>query len=122
MKKLFVIVLCLLVGLAPTITFAAESGKKGAGSKAYEHASENSVFNRVGDWFSTVGKTDEEKETILEERRAKRAMKRAEKETKKAEKEVRKGEKATNKETKKLKKGLGENQKSNSKGGKGKNK
>ncbi|MCK5655772.1 MAG: hypothetical protein KAI03_05740 [Candidatus Aureabacteria bacterium] len=122
MKRLFIIVLCLLVGSVSTITFGAEGGEKGASSKAYEHASEKSVFNRMGDWFSTIGKSDEEKKTILEERRAKRAMKRAEKEAKKAEKETRKAKKETEKDAKELQKEAKKSQKSGSKGKKGKNK
>ena len=57
---------------------------KGASQQAYEHASENSIFNRVSDWFATVGKSDEEKAKILEERKQERARKRLEKEAKKA--------------------------------------
>ena len=56
---------------------AGEMKKKGASESAYEHASENSVFNRVGDWFSTIGKSKEEKEKILMERKRERSRKRA---------------------------------------------
>jgi len=81
--------------------FCGDEGTKGASSKAYEHASENSIFNRVSDWFATVGKSDEEKAKILAERRAKRAAKQTEKEAKKAEKEARKAQKEVEKKAKK---------------------
>ena len=77
----FLVFLFLVIGMP---AFTAEKGEKGASSKAYEHASEQSIFNRVGDWFATVGKSPEEKEKILQERQAKRAAKRAEQEAKKA--------------------------------------
>jgi len=66
--------------------FAAESSSKGASAKAYEHASDEAVFNRVSDWFATRGKSDEEKKAIIAERKAKREAKRLEKETRKREK------------------------------------
>lgn len=78
----FLIALFLISGIP---AFAAE---KGASEKAYEHASDQSIFNRVGDWFATIGKSPEEKEKILAERKAKRAAKRAEIEAKKAQKKA----------------------------------
>ena len=57
----------------------AKEEQKGANEQAYEHASDNAIFNRVGDWFATVGKSKEEKESILAERKAKRATQKAEK-------------------------------------------
>ena len=58
---------------------------KGPSDKAMEHASDQSIFNRVDDFVSTIGKDGAEKEAILAEKRAKRAAKRAEKEARKAE-------------------------------------
>jgi len=86
MKRLAVI---LLLTLITGPVFAAKGGEKGASTQAYEHASEQSIFNRVSDWFVTIGKSEEEKAKILAERKAKRAQKQAEKELEKAE---RKGE------------------------------
>ncbi len=78
---IFVFVLC--VG-ASNLSFAQEEKGKGASPKAYEHANENSIFNRVGDWFATVGKSDKEKERIKAERKTQRALKRSEKKMKEA--------------------------------------
>jgi ElaB/YqjD/DUF883 family membrane-anchored ribosome-binding protein len=59
----------------------AQQPQKGASAQAYEHASEQSVFNRVGDWFATIGKSGAEKEKILQQRRAQREAKRIRKQT-----------------------------------------
>jgi len=68
-----VLVLFLVTGYSS----AADEEKKGASETAYEHASERSVFNRFGDWFATVGKSEEEKAKILEERKARTTANRA---------------------------------------------
>ncbi len=82
-------VAALLVSFAlPAL--AQEEMKRGASAQAYEHASDQAIFNRVSDWFATTGKSEEEKAAILAERKAKRAAKRAEKEAKKARKEAEK--------------------------------
>ena len=74
MKQTFIIaVALLLLTLAVRPVFAAEGGEKGASAKAYEHASEQSIFNRVNDWFATIGKSPEEKASILQERKMERA-------------------------------------------------
>jgi len=89
MKKLIwgVGVVCFLVTGVPA--FAQDVPKpKGASAQAYEHASDEAVFNRVSDWFATVGKSDQEKQTILAERKAKRAAAKAEKEAEKAKKQA----------------------------------
>jgi hypothetical protein len=88
-KILVPVVFVLVLGIVPA--YAGDAGTKGASSKAYEHASDQSIFNRVGDWFSTVGKSDEEKEVILQKRREMRAARRAEREAHKIE---RKGDEA----------------------------
>ncbi|MGE5279116.1 MAG: hypothetical protein ACM3L6_00020 [Deltaproteobacteria bacterium] len=54
--------------------------QKGASAAAYEHASDQSVFNRVGDWFATVGKSDQEKQQVLAERKARRTADKMKKE------------------------------------------
>ena len=87
MKQTFIIAVALLLTLAVRPVFAAEGGEKGASAKAYEHASEQSIFNRVNDWFATIGKSPEEKASILQERKTERAKKRAEKQIRKAQRE-----------------------------------
>ncbi len=114
MKKISLfLILCMFVLNFPLLT--VEAGDKGASEKAMENASEDAVFHRMGDWFATVGKSDEEKAAIKAERREKRRLKRekkkAEKEAKRAEKEAKKalkeGDKKAKKAGKKGKKGLG---------------
>jgi len=70
---------------------------KGASQQAYEHADDNAIFNRTADWFATIGKSAEEKEKILAERKADRAVKRAEKEAKKAQKKAEEASKGAQK-------------------------
>jgi hypothetical protein len=83
-----IVIFCFLV--VPVSTFAEKKGTKGASQKAIGNASDEAVFNRVGDWFATIGKSDQEKEKILVERKVIRAKKKAKK---KAEKAAAKAEK-----------------------------
>lgn len=107
MKKIMVLGLAAMLVLSATASFAAKDGVKGASAQAYEHADDNAIFNRVGDWFATVGKSDEEKVRIKAQRRAERKVKRAEKEAKKKAKEVKeKMEKGKKGLDKKMKKGF----------------
>ena len=87
MKQTFIIAVALLLTLAVRPVFAAEGGEKGASAKASEHASEQSIFNRVNDWFATRGKSPEEKASILQERKTERAEKRAEMQIRKTQRE-----------------------------------
>ncbi len=96
MKKFLIGIVAVAFLLSGVPAFA----QKGANAKAYEHASDEAVFNRIGDWFATIGKTDEEKETIIAERKAKRATERAEKEAQKAKKEAEKKAEKAKKEAK----------------------
>ena len=64
------VITAFVVCALPGVTLAARSGQKGADQSAYEHASDQAIFNRAGDWFSTIGKSEEEKTRILEERKA----------------------------------------------------
>ena len=118
MKKWIVLVLALAVIIIASPSFAAEGGTKGASAQAYEHASDNAIFNRVGDWFATRGKSEEEKNVIMAERRAKRATERVQKELEKRNKELaketKKAQKTAQEKTQKvkdqmkgMKKGLG---------------
>ena len=92
--------------------FAQEAPRqKGASATAYEHASDEAVFHRVGDWFATVGKTDQEKEEILAQRKAQRAVKKAQKEARKAQKQVEKKSEEAKKEAENRKKEIGKGMK-----------
>lgn len=51
---------------------------------------EESIIDKTGDWFATLGKSDMEKAKIKAERKAKRMKAKAEKEAKKAAKSVEK--------------------------------
>jgi Skp family chaperone for outer membrane proteins len=84
--------------------FAQAEKAKGASAAAYEHASDEAVFNRVSDWFATVGKNDEEKQAILAERKAKRASEKAKKEAERLQKEAGKEAQKTAEEAKKKQK------------------
>ena len=110
MKKI-VTVFVILFFAAGTLTVSAAQGRKGASDKALEKASDEAVFNRVGDWFAARGKTGDEKKAIIAERKAKRAADRAEKELREQkkllEKETKKTRKKMKKQMKKTKKGFG---------------
>ena len=86
MKRIviFLMVGIFVFGLVPTgiCQERGHKGQKGASEKAYEHASDQSVFNRIGDWFATLGYNKEEKQQILEQRRNERRKKRLKKKAK----------------------------------------
>ena len=111
MRKIiaWVLVLSLCFGVTPV--FSAQGGKRGASEKAYEHASDEAIFHRIGDWFATRGKSEEEKKAIVTERKAKRAairaQKEAEKQQRKAAQEAKKTRKKAQKKMKGMKKGFG---------------
>lgn len=94
MKKLITLVLVLAFALSTPVftpvTWAA--------SDASELAHDN-VIDKVGDWWATKGKADQEKQAILAERKTARVAKRAEKQAAKAKKQA-------EKETKKAQKGM----------------
>ncbi|MCK5178597.1 MAG: hypothetical protein KAR32_03635 [Candidatus Omnitrophica bacterium] len=117
MKKIMVLGLAAMLVFSATVLFAAKDKGKGASAQAQEHADDNAIFNRVGDWFATAGKSDEEKATIKAQRRAERKVKRAEKEAKKKAKEakekMKKGKKNLDKKMEKGKKNLDKRMKKN---------
>ena len=86
MRKIFAILIFISLLAVSAPALAAKGGEKGASAQAQENASPQAIFNRVSDWFATVGKSTEEKEAILAERRANRAAEHAEKEAIKAAK------------------------------------
>jgi hypothetical protein len=106
MKKvaILVLVMALLIGTVPA--FAAQ-GQRGASARAMERASDEAVFHRIGDWFATRGKSEEEAQAIVAERKAARAAKRAEKELQKRKKEMERAAKKSQKEMKGKMKGFG---------------
>ncbi|MBU4376449.1 MAG: hypothetical protein KKD29_03105 [Candidatus Omnitrophica bacterium] len=107
MRKIAAIVIMMALLAAYSPVLAAEGGEKGASATAYEHASDEAIFHRVGDWFATIGKPEEEKNAMIAERKAKRAAVRARKELQKKDKELAKErvkvQKATQKETREMK-------------------
>ncbi len=87
MKRMFIIAVALLLTLAVRPVFAAEGGGKGASAMVCTDTSEQSIFNRVNDWFATIGKSPEEKASILQERKIERAKRREENQIRNAQRE-----------------------------------
>jgi len=81
MKKGMVLLVVLLM---MSLSFSTSAVLAGG-----EYAQDN-AFDRIGDWFATLGKTEEEAAVIKAERAATRAAKRAEKEAMKRAKEAEK--------------------------------
>ena len=78
MRALIIILVLILV--VPGFSYGAPEGGKGASDQA--------IFNRVGDWFAAVGKSEEERAAIKAERKAKREAKRLEKEARKNKEKI----------------------------------
>lgn len=92
MKKLVLMGMALVLLSFFGLAQAQVEKARGASQKAQERASDQAIFNRVSDWFATVGRPQEEKERILQERQARRAEREAEIAAKKAQAEARKAE------------------------------
>lgn len=77
----------LLAGLISSSTpvLAADGGPSGASASAYQHASDEAMFTRIGDWFATLGKSGFEKDSILVQRRTARVARAIEHQAKHAE-------------------------------------
>jgi len=102
MKKLITLILVVSFALcAPAITSVTW-----AASSASELAHDN-VVDKVGDWFATRGKTENERKAILAERKTDRIAKRAEKQAKKAKKRAEQVAKKAQKNMKGKMKGFG---------------
>jgi hypothetical protein len=82
MKKL-ILMLSLAMFFCVAGTSFASTKQKAPNVKAVESANENAIFNRAGDWFSTIGKSKEDKMRIKAERKAKRKAKKMEKKVRK---------------------------------------
>jgi len=95
MKKVLALLLILVFALGTIPAFSAPLGQKGASAQALANASDESVFNRVGDWFATRGKSDTEKQQILAERKVKRTAEKVQKEAQRQKKELEKQAKKT---------------------------
>lgn len=83
MRSLKIIFLVIFALFCTTCVYAQDK-PKGASETAQEKASDQAIFNRVTDWFATVGKSSEEKDRILTERKAKRLQQKAERGAQKA--------------------------------------
>ncbi len=70
----------LLAGLISSSipVLSVDGGQSGASASAYQRASDEAVFTRIGDWLATFGKSGFEKESILVQRRTARVAKHAE--------------------------------------------
>lgn len=78
MKTGRIVMWTLLAGLISSSTpvLAADGGQSGASVSAYQHASDEAVFTRIGDWFATLGKSGFERDSILVQRRTARVARR----------------------------------------------
>ena len=65
MKKTKIIAIAVLCIFVASIAFAQDR-TRGASARAQERASDQAIFHRVTDWFATVGKSDVEKQKILD--------------------------------------------------------
>ena len=101
MKKLVVlaILVCFVFSAVPALPTYAQ-GKSGVSASA---VSDDSVIDKIGDWFATRGKSDAEKQKILAERKMKRM---AERTQRKLEKEQKKASRELNKQKNQMQKGM----------------
>jgi hypothetical protein len=90
-----VLAVALLMGFAGAFLPAGLHAAEGAGM-------EDTAIDKVSDWFAVIGKSGDEKEAMLAERRADRAAKRLSKAMKKAGKSAEKKMKKFGKEMEKL--------------------
>ena len=72
-----------------TPVLAVDSGQSGTSMSAHQHASDEAMFTRIGDWFATLGKSGFEKESILVQRRTARVARAIEHHAKHAEQGLR---------------------------------
>jgi hypothetical protein len=56
MKMHKIVGIFLILCFSASASYAAKGGEYGASEKAYEKASDRSIFNRMSDWFSGRGK------------------------------------------------------------------
>jgi regulator of protease activity HflC (stomatin/prohibitin superfamily) len=89
MKKVIALVLALSFALTVP-AFAQMKDIKGPSAQALAKASDDSVVDKVGDWFATRGKSDQEKQAILMQRRGARTAEKAQKQAEKKAREMKK--------------------------------
>ncbi len=92
MRKLVAIGVVFSLILSSGFVQAEQVRARGASQTAREQASGRAIFNRITDWFSTLGRSEEEKKRILEERKARRLKKQAEREARQEQAEEKKEE------------------------------
>jgi len=90
MKKLLVLLLTLLF-MASTMPVYAQFTTRNTGAK------NETIYNRMTDWFATVGKSQEEKYRIMHQRRTTRKINKAKKRIAKQKRDIAKKKKAFNK-------------------------
>ena len=79
MKKLLTLLLVLSFALTAPIVTPVTWAASDASAIAHDN-----VVDKVGDWFATRGKTEQERKAILAQRKSDRIAKRAEKQARKA--------------------------------------
>ncbi len=97
MKKLAILLLVVAFAVTTVPAFAAI---KGPSAMALEKASNDSMVDRVGDWVATRGKSPEEAQAIVADRKAKRLAAKAQKELERVQREAEKQKKVMEKELK----------------------
>lgn len=89
MKRLLLCVIVVSFVLTSSVSFAAMPWQKDT-KVSLENVTKDSVIDKVGDWFATRGKTDDEKQAILAQRRTQRASEKAQAEAAKAKAQLEK--------------------------------
>ena len=101
MQRIFIIVVCLCLMNVSVLVSAQQKNSGGYSTGAYSELGNNdSFFDRLSDWFATVGKSGEEKAVIKSQRRAIRKIKDAQKMTEQKKKTILKAKKKFQKELK----------------------
>jgi len=110
MKKL--LALAVLVCFALSAVPALEACAQGKSTVSSKELTDDSVVDKVGDWFATRGKSDAEKQKLLAQRKANRvvarAQKKIERQKKQSDKKLDQQKKSMMKAKQDLKKGIGE--------------
>ena len=71
MRNFFIVLLVLSFALTAPV-FAAQDAGVGAIAKSADKASQDTWIDQAGDWFATLGKSEEDREFIITQRRADR--------------------------------------------------
>lgn len=84
------ILLAVISLLVAAPVFAQQRDVRGPSARAYEKASERSIIHRAGDFFATVGRSQEEKDQIISKRSMERARRQAERKSREMKKQAEK--------------------------------